>query len=292
MPGVRRLALFVALAAAVPARAQTTGPAPPTPTTYVFPRALALSAYRGLDGDNDGIFYNPAALAARKRFEVALDGLVARDGSDTTASFFSGSVVDSTAGPVTGGFAYTYAKTLGYAPQGLFGGGTNVALSFPFGKSFFVGGTMNYLDLTGGTNRINAVNVTTGLFWQVAKALSLGAAGYNLINTCHPDLTPIAFGTGLAAGPPDLFHVTGDFYRQWGTYVTNVWSAGAEVFIASMAAVRGGWTSDTGRSVQWWSAGAGLVVSGFGMDLTYRQAFGAASARVLSAGFKYLVQNP
>jgi len=284
---VRRLALLAALAGALPARAQTTsGPLPPTPTTYVYSRSLALSAYRGLAGDNDAIFYNPAALAARRRFDVAVDGTVARNGSETTATIFSGSVVDSTAGPVTGGFSYSYLKTLGYTTRGAFGGGTDLALAFPIGKSFFVGATATYLDLTGTYSRVNTLNVTTGVFWDVAKVLSLGAVGYNLINTCHPDITPIAFAAGAAVGPADVFHVTGDFYREWGTTTRNVWSAGAEAFLFDLLAVRAGWTFDPGRSSQLWAAGLGFHVNGFAMDFAYRQAFGGTSFRVFSAGFR------
>ncbi|HTP49270.1 MAG TPA: hypothetical protein VMK42_01120 [Anaeromyxobacteraceae bacterium] len=289
---MRRLAFLLAVAAGAPAaRAQAPGPQPPTPTDYVYARSLALSAYRGLAAGNDGIFYNPAALAARNHFEIDVQGLVAQDGSDTTASIFSGSVVDSTAGPVTGGFAYSYVKTLGYAPRGFFGGGTNLALATPLGKTFFIGATLNYLDLTSSARNVNAVNLTTGLFWQVAKVVSLGAVGYNLINTYHPDLTPIAFGTGAAVGPDDTFHLTADFYREWGTAVRNVWSAGGEAFLFSVAAIRAGWTFDPGRSTQWWSAGLGFSVSGFGMDFAYRQAFGGTAFRVMSAGFKVNV-NP
>ena len=151
---------------------------------------------------------------------------------------------------------------------------------------------MNYLDLSGPTKNVNAVNITGGLFWQVAKVVSLGGVAYNLINTYHPDLTPFAFGAGIAIGPPDTFHLTGDFYRAWGTSVRNVWSAGGEVFLFDVAAVRGGWTFDPGRSSQLWSAGIGFVASGFGMDFTYRQAFGTWGYRVMSAGFKVEIPNP
>lgn len=291
---MRRLALFAALSVAAPAaRAQTQqGPLPPSPTDYVYARSLALSAYRGLAGDNDAIFYNPGALAARKRFSTELQGLMFRDGSETTGSVLSGSVVDSTSSSVTGGFAYSYAKSLGYQPSGFFGGGTDVAVAFPVGRTLFVGATGTYLDLTGTYNRVNAINVTLGLLWQVAKMVSLGASGYNLINTCHPDLTPRALGAGVAIGPDDVFHITGDFYREWGLAgPRNVWAAGGELFLFDVVAVRGGWLFDPGRHSQWWSGGLGFMTSGFGMDVTYRQAFGGANWRVLAAGIKVLLPS-
>ena len=79
------LALAAASAAALPAAAGE-GPLPPTPTNYVYARSMAIGAYRGLAGDNDAIFYNPATLAARKRFDLNLGGLMYRVGSDTDAT--------------------------------------------------------------------------------------------------------------------------------------------------------------------------------------------------------------
>jgi len=281
---VRRLAFLAALAAAAPSLAQT-GPSPPSPTDYVYARSLALSAYRGLAGDNDGMFYNPAVIAARRHLEIDVQGLLARDGSDTDGTFFSGSVVDSTSGPVAGGIAYTYPKTLGYTPGGFLGGRTDLALAFALGKSFFVGGDASYLNVASSAVSVKAVNVTTGVFWQLAKAVSVGAAGYNLVNTHHPDLTPLGIGAGAAVGTERAFHLTGDFYREWGTTVRDVWSVGGEVFLFDVAAVRGGWTFDPGRSTDWWAAGLGFYAGGFGLDASYRQSLGA-TGRVFALGMK------
>lgn len=281
---MRRLALLTALAMAAPALAQT-GPLPPSPTDYVYARSLALSAYRGLAGDNDAIFYNPAAIAGRRHLEIDLQGLLARDGSDTTGTFFSFSAVDSTSGPVAGGVAYTYPKTLGYAPAGFFGGLSDLALAFPLGKTFYVGGTISYLAVASPTVNVSAVNVTPGVLWQVAKLVSVGAVGYNLINTHHPDLTPLALGAGAAVGADKAFHLTGDFYREWGTSVRNVWSAGGEAFLFDVLAVRGGWTFDLGRKTDWWAGGLGFYTGGFGFDATYKQSLGG-EGRVLAVGIK------
>jgi hypothetical protein len=281
------LALAAASAAARPAAAQE-GPIPPTPTNYVYARSMAMAAYRGLAGDNDAIFYNPAALAARKRFDLNLGGLLYRVGSDTDATMFGGSIVDSVSSPVTGGFSYNYVTTLGYKTDGLSGGMTNTSAAFAIGDALFLGVTGTYLNIVSPLVKVNAITVTAGVFMQLGKLFSAGFVGYNLINTYHPDLLPLAMGGGVAVGPGDLFHVTGDWYREYGAndLYTDKWSAGGEVFLFSVGALRGGWLYDAGANLQWWSLGAGFTISGFGADFGYRQSFGGTTFRTLSAMIK------
>ena len=281
------LALAAASAAALPAAAGE-GPLPPTPTNYVYARSMAIGAYRGLAGDNDGIFYNPAALAARKRFDLNLGGLMYRVGSDTDAGMFGGSVVDSVSSPLAGGFSYNYVTTLGYRTKGFSGGMTNMAAAFAIGDAFFLGATGTYLNLYTPVSTVNAITVTLGAFMQLGKYFSAGFAGYNLINTYHPDLLPLAMGGGVALGPNDLFHVTGDWYREFGAHNVHSdrWAAGGEVFLFNVGALRGGWLYDSGAKIQWWSLGAGFTVSGFGADFAYRQSFGGSTFRTLSAMLK------
>src|SRR5512137_1591816 len=83
-------ALLAGLVVARPALAQE-GPLPPTPTNYVYARSLGMAAYRGVVGDNDAIFYNPAAMAAQRRFTINFSGLMYRVGADTDGTMFGGS---------------------------------------------------------------------------------------------------------------------------------------------------------------------------------------------------------
>ena len=287
---MRRLLPLLALAAAVPAAADE-GPLPPTPTNYVYARSIGLSAYRGVAGENDAIFYNPGALAARKRFDVDVAGLMYRVGADTDGTMIGGSVVDSVSSPVAAGFAYNYVTTLGYKTKGAFGGMTNLAIATPIGDSFFVGVTGTYLNLYTPLTTVNAFTLTAGAFLKLGTFFSAGFTGYNLINTHHPDILPIAMGGGVAVGPGETFHVTGDWYREFGANGVHddKWSAGAEVFLFDVAAVRGGWLYDAGTNVQWWAMGAGFNVSGFGADFAYRQSFGGMTFRTLSAMIKVTV---
>jgi len=287
VPPVQRILLLLALAVTLPVAAQE-GPLPPTPTNYVYARSMAISAYRGLAGENDAIFYNPGALAARKRFDVELGGLMYRVGADTDGTMFGGSVVDSVSSPLTAGFSYNYVTTLGYKTRGAFGGMTNLALAFAVGDNLFIGATGTYLNLYTPLTTVSAATVTLGALLTIGKFFSAGFSGYNLINTYHPDILPLAMGGGIALGPGDTFHVTGDWYREFGRNGVHAdkWAAGAEVILFDVAALRGGWLYDAGTNQQWWAAGAGFTMSGFGADIAYRQSFGGTTFRTLAAMLK------
>jgi hypothetical protein len=287
---VRRLLALLALAVVLPARAQE-GPLPPTPTNYIYARSMAMSAYRGLIGENDAIFYNPGALAAKKRFDVELAGLMYRVGADTDGTMFGGSVVDSISSPLAAGFSYNYVTTLGYKTRGAFGGMTNLALGFAVGDNLFLGATGTYLNLYSSLGTVSAATVTVGALLSFGKFVSAGFSGYNLINTYHPDILPMAMGGGVALGPENTFHVTGDWYREFGANGVHAdkWAAGAEVLLFDLAALRGGWLYDAGSNRQWWSAGAGLNVQGFAADFAYRQSFGGQTFRTLALMLKVAV---
>lgn len=284
-------AVVVALAfLAVPAAAQE-GALPPTPTNFVYARSMGMAAYRAVVGGNDAIFYNPAALAAEKRFDVALGGLMYRVGADTDGTMFGGSVVDSVSSPMAAGFSYNYVTTLGYSTQGAFGGMLNLALASPVGEYLYVGVTVTYLNLFADIGSISATTLTAGALLRAGKMLRASFVGYNLINTRHPDMLPVGMAAGGSFGPDHTFHVNVDWAREYGAndVYSDRWAAGAEVFIGDIAAFRGGWLYDAGAKQQWWSGGAGVAVSGLAIDLAYRQSFGGTTFRTLAASLRFLV---
>jgi len=273
------------------ARAEVPAPAPLTPLDQVYARALALSAYRGLPAENDGIFYNAAALAAGKAFSFEGGYLVGRVGNENATTFWGFSAVDSSTSPMTGGFAWTHVDTMGYRTRGATGGLTSVALAFPMGQGFFLGATLNYLVLYSDLENVNAANVSPAIFWQIARIVSVGAAGYNLINTGHDAITPPGLGVGVGVGDQRIARVGADWYRAWSREgpVSDVWSAGGEVFLFDVVSLRGGWQHGSQRRTNAWSAGFGMMVSGFGFDVGYRQQFGTVTYRVLAGTLKVAV---
>ncbi|HET8724686.1 MAG TPA: hypothetical protein VFM53_10835 [Anaeromyxobacteraceae bacterium] len=287
---MQRLAALALALASLPALAQE-GALPPTPTNFVYARSLGVGAYRAVAADNDAIFYNPAALAALKRFTVNLGGLMYRVGADTDGTMFGGSVVDSVSSPVAAGFSYNYVTTLGYSTRGAFGGMLNMALAFPVGDNLFIGATGTYLNLYADAGSISAITTTVGALARFGKWFSGSFVGYNLINTFHPNMLPLGMGAGVAVGPQDTFRIVGDWSRDYGDNDVHAdkWALGAEVFLFDVAAFRGGWLYDAGSNAQWWSVGAGFVYSGFGADFAYRQSFGGTTFRTLAAMIKFAV---
>ena len=288
---MRRLLAAAAslLALQAPTALGDEGPLPPTPPNYVYARSLGMAAYRAVSGDNDAIFYNPAALAVQRRFVVELAGLMYRVGADTDATMFGGSVVDSQSSPVAAGFSYNYVTTLGYSTKGAFGGMLNLAIAYPIGDNLYLGATGTYLNLYSDWGSASAFTCTVGALLRIGKFFSGAFVGYNLINTYHPDLLPIGMGAGVSVGPDSAFHVNIDWNRDFGADGTHddKWGAGAEVFLFDVASLRGGWLYDDGQKLQWWALGAGFTISGFGAEFAYRQSFGGATFRTLAAMIKF-----
>lgn len=259
---------------------------PPAPTgipDLVGPRALALSSGIGIAASNEGIYLNPAAAGARKRYSVEGLLLVDRRGADTTAEFVGGSIVDSQSGPVTGGVSYVRAQ------RGDFTGDVwHAMLSGPIAQDFHLGVAGKYLSVKG-TKNLSAATVDAGIFWQVADLLSIGAAGYNLVPVANDLAAPRGAGAGVGIGNDRSFQVTADWRADFDRAgkTTNRYGAGVEVLLGQLVPLRAGWSKDDVLGARWWSIGAGLVTqSGIALDVGYRQSLDDASARTVAATLK------
>lgn len=280
---------FAIVLAVAPARADS--PLPLGAADIVGARALALSAFRGVAPGNDGIFFNSAGLAARRRYTLELQYLNDRVGADTGAQFIGLSVVDSATSSLTGGVAWTRLASGQYI-----GNVFALALATPIGQGFYAGATGKFLSVDGPAgDQVRAVNVDLSLFWAVNEMLSIGAAGYNLLSTGNRFVTPRGVGAGFAVGSDRSFHLIGDwradFDRQSKT--THAFAVGGEVLIADLVPVRAGYLHDDILGGQWWSVGAGLVsAGGAALDLAYRQSFDDSSRRTIAAALKISFANP
>lgn len=258
-------------------------PAPGGIPDLVGPRTLAVSAAIGAAAGNEGIYLNPAAVAARRRYSVEAGVLVDRRGADTVGQFFGGSVVDSMSSPVTGGVSFLRAQKGAYTGNLWHG-----SLAGPIAEGLFLGVTGKYLKVDGPRSS-DAATVDAGLFWQVARLVSVGAAGYNLVPISNEDVAPLGAGAGLAIGSDQSLQLTGDWRADFdrGGETTNRYSAGLEVLLGSLVPVRAGFTRDETLDGRWWSLGAGLVSrNGVALDVGYRQSLDDASARTLAATLK------
>ncbi|HEY6003457.1 MAG TPA: hypothetical protein VIV57_11335 [Anaeromyxobacter sp.] len=258
-------------------------PAPVGIPDLVGPRALALSSGTGIAASNEGIYLNPAAAGARKRYSMEALLLVDRRGADTSAQLFGGSVVDSLSGPVTGGFSYVRAQ------RGEFTGSVwHVMVGGPIAQDFHLGVSGKYLSVKGPRNA-SAATVDAGLFWQVADVLSLGVAGYDLVPIANEVVAPLGVGAGIGIGNDRFIQLTADWRADFDRAgkTTNRYGAGVEVLLGQLVPLRGGWSRDETLGTRWWSLGAGLVTeTGVALDVGYRQSLDDPSARTVAATLK------
>jgi len=281
------LALALATLAwpAPPARAAD--PVAPGGVTDVLgPRTLALGAGVGVLSGNEGLFVNPGAIAARKRYSADTFYALDRRGSSTVGRYLGGSVVDGISS-APAAVSFGYLRALDDATNGA--GNLFVAgLAVPVASKVYLGAQARWLDAKG-PERVNAVTADAGLFWEVSDAVTFGLAGYNLVPVGHERLLPRGMGAGVAIGSDTSFKITGDWRADFDRTgkTTNRYGAGAELLLGRMVPVRAGYVKDETLATSWWSAGAGLVSSsGLALDVGYRQSIDATNARTISVAIK------
>lgn len=291
-------ALLAALALALPGAAlpQAAQVPPGGVTDLVGPRILALGGGTGLVSGNDGIFVNPGAIAARKRY--SLDGFYAVDrrGATNAGTYLAASVVDGLSAPVAVSFSYVHPLQ-GYEDGNVF----SLGLAGPLMDRLYVGVQGRYQKLSvvsaGGAvvDKLNVVNADAGLLWEVSDLVTIGAAGFNLFPTGHEEVMPRSVGAGFSVGSDTSLKLTGDWRADLDRVkdaagnprTTNRFAGGLEVFLGNLVPVRGGYLRDETSDTSWWCAGAGLVTQGgVALDVGYRQSFDAQSARVFSVALK------
>ncbi len=302
MPARPRLAAPAALLAlavlAAPARAQVAAPLEAGGVADLTgPRALGLSAATGIVSGNDGIFVNPGALAARKRYSVETLFAVDRRGGTTVGKYGGASIVDGLSAPVTTSLAWV--RPLEGAQGGdLFVGG----LAGPLAERLYFGAQARYYSLRdevapGVVEHVNAVTADAGLFWELSDYVALGVSGFNLVPSGHERVAPRSAGAGLALGSDTSVKLSldwrADFDRRRDASgkarTSNRYAIGLETMLGQTVPLRAGFMEDETLGTSWWSAGVGLVTrSGAAVDLGYRQSLKTPDARVIAVSFKLM----
>jgi len=258
------------------------------------PRTLGLAAATGIASGNDGLFVNPAAVAARKRYSVEALFLVDRRGATTAGQYTGASIVDALSAPVTASLAWV-RPTDGAQRGNLFIGG----LAGPLAERFYFGAQVRYLALdqplsltqpgATGTEKVSTVTADAGIFWEVSDGISIGFSGFNLVPTGHKTIAPRNVGGGLAIGSDTGVKLMVDWRADLDRLdrTTNRYGAGLEVMLGGLAPVRCGYLKDETLRTSWWTAGAGLVAStGVALDVGYKQSLTNAEARVIAVSLK------
>jgi hypothetical protein len=288
--------LWLPVALLLASRAVAADPTPPlTVPDLTGPRTLALQSGVGAYTGTEALFINPAALAARKRYTVDSFYLTDRRAAPVLRQDYLGaSVVDSSTTPVAAGFGYV--RVLEGVETGTL---LRLGLAAPLTDRLSLGVQGNYFDLHGVQRVAAQVNVDTGLFYQVTSMVSVGAAGYNLINSKHDAVEPQAFGVGFAAGSERSLQVTGDWRidldrvkdAQGRSKKTNRYGIGAEYLFDNAVPIRAGFQKDGISGTNWWSVGLGWVSARAAVDLGFRQSVSDPRARTLAIAVRFFVPN-
>lgn len=266
--------------------------AAPSTADLTGARGLAIGATIGLPGGNEGLFANPGALAARRRYAIETQYLDNRLDGARHWQWLQASVVDSETSAVTGGFSYTRLLA-GQATGSLY----HLAFAGALGSGLFFGATGKYLSLRSEAGRkTGAATADAGAYWQASQLVGIGVAGYNLISIRNREEASPALGVGASVGDGRRFQLAGDWRRDFerAGKTADAWSAGAELLALDALAVRAGWRRDAVRGGSFWSAGLGYVLAGPGaaIDVSYRQGIEAPADRAVQAALKIFIATP
>lgn len=244
---------------------------------YEGARLLSLAeAQRALANANDAIYVNPAGLALSRMYSLEAGYVDDLRGSDRR---FNASVMDSQAGPVAGGLAYTYSKRRpDLVPQGdarLEGHRVELALATLLAQSLALGVTTRYLTFERKSGEeeqpeenFKTLTIDAGLQWRPTPGLALGFVGYNLTKNERPEI-PIGWGAGIGY-QLEAFMIEADvrYNAQRGA---PLFAGGAGYVFGGLVPVRAGVAYDRESKAVTLSLGAGLNIERFGIDVAYRQ---------------------
>ncbi|MEO1335511.1 MAG: hypothetical protein AAFV29_07690 [Myxococcota bacterium] len=233
-------------------------------------------AQRALAVSNDAIYVNPAGLAFFKTYAFESVYLDDFRGSDRR---INASVVDSQAGPLAAGLAYSYIDS---RPEELDGGDIrleghrfDLAVASLLAQSASIGLNLRYQSLKRTEDGeelegsgFSVFNLDAGFQYRVTQSISLGVVGYNLIRNERPEM-PLQAGGGLAFNA-ELFSIEGDVLYDFQAEKLKI-SAGLDFIISGAFPVRGGlsWDEMTG---EWQiSAGLGAFAREAAIDIGFRQ---------------------
>ena len=274
----------------------------------------------GSASGNEAMFLNPAAIAARKRYTADTVYLTDRRPELTNdlrrQDYLAFTVADSATTAVAAGLSYVRVL------QGLDTGNlVRLALAAQVGSGLSLGVQGNYFDLQGGQPVASQLNMDGGLFWQVTKMVSIGAAAYNFFYTKNREVLPRGYGAGFAVGSETSLQVVGDWHldldrvkdANGDSKASNRYTVGAEYLVANAMPIRAGFgvddiagfmcpavatpsskelcNSSVTANTRWWSVGLGFVSTRFALDAGFRQSTTDPSARTFAVAARLFVPN-
>ena len=224
---------------------------------------------------------NPATVALYKSFQLEFAG-----GYDWKAKgwYGAGWARDSTQDLAAAYSIHYISNDYGSGNVGQWAHSLSLATMVGDKVAFGIGGRW----LIQSTPHINAASLNLGMSIKVMPQLTLGIAGYNLIDTHHPELSrSFELGLGLMLGPVRLAsEVRSDIGRG---PLQPIWNSGLELFLGQSFVLRGGWEWREPVQQNFLTTGIGFVVDNSGLDIGWRHGL-AGAGDLIVAGLRIQLQ--
>lgn len=266
------------------------------------PRATAMSgAVRAVGMPTDGLFMNPANMAAVRVYHIGLIGAIwpeARRQSYGAAAVDSIGSSTRLAGGLGGTWNSQDADGIDRQYKDL-----RFGLALPFGDQFFmgVGGQYLWLQQNGrgplGDSAATAgrrdSDIVKGFSFDVGATLKPSRAfGISIVGTHLTDpgtgFQPTTVGGGIGVGS-DVFTLEGDVVADFTTWEDTALRAmiGGEVLVADKVSLRAGYRFDQGADSHGVSGGFGYIDRAFDLELGVRRVVSGDPATAVVFGFRY-----
>lgn len=259
--GAGFLAMMAVLAFSTPALARDLG---------ASTRALGMGdAVHSLGMGLTGLYFNPATLNQEARYEVSSGYGYTQAGR---AHGVHVGILDSQTNEQLGGaVAYTYGWSRSNG-RSLDIHDVRAALCTILGQESWhiaIGAGFRYLKMTDTNLSVSGPTMDGGILLALQNLLFLGVSGQNLIPLSTTQ-APRLLGIGLSTAPSIVrvgVDAVVDFESQDEVMVSP--SAGVEVVIQNMLAVRTGFSWDRSLDQKRLGAGIGYMHTIFGLDVAY-----------------------
>ncbi|RYE84442.1 MAG: hypothetical protein EOO75_18105 [Myxococcales bacterium] len=268
------------------------------------PRTAAMGgASRALGADINGLFTNPANLAASRVYHLAALGQI---WPEANRQSYGAAAIDSATSRLAagvGGF-YTLQDSEGLKRKGI---DARLGLAFPLGDRIFVGATGKLLRLeqnglgplgsslaSGGlknTSIVNGMTFDAGLTVRPISLLSLAIVGTNLTNP-GDGYRPLGLGGGIAIGQRQ-FAIEADMTANFTTYDKTKfrYMVGGELLIADTYPLRAGYRFDQGLQSHLVTGGAGYLDRQFGVELSVQRGVSGPSSTAIILGLQLFLEG-
>jgi hypothetical protein len=312
---VAALAASAAFVVASPARADASDLAPEIGFNYgeiETPRIAAMGgAMRAMSNSLEGLFLNPANMAATRVYHL---GVNAQIWPEASRQSYGAGIVDSIVSKtrIAGGLGGTWNLQ---DPDGVERQSTDLrfALAFPFADEFLVGlggrhlwlkqdgdwdgfGSMPPSAASSGLRDeqiIKGFAFDAGITVKPAPKFAISVVGANL-NNPNNGFQPTSVGGGIGFGTED-FTVEADVLTDFTTWdeTTVRGMGGLEILLADRFPIRGGYRYDQGVKSHALSLGGGYVDNTFAAEIAVRRTLSPdeAQATAIVLGFKYHLES-